>query len=179
MSFLFLSACGQSMKQFNPDPHPNIGIGPEFAPFVAQFEADYGASIGNFPITFSAQTGNTIGVCKIWSDGYRIIEIDPTFWNNLNISDARRKSLIYHELGHCILNRGHDNAYISSPTYGSIPKSIMNMYLMEELSYANLQPYYIGELFHPGTSQVSAPMTQNDCIHYVGNNSESNIQHND
>jgi len=161
---LLTTACGQSMIA-PKDPHPNIGVGPEFAPFVTEFEADFGRSIGNFPVTFAAQSGNVIGVCKIWSDGYRMIEIDPEYWNNLNVSDASRKALIYHELGHCILNRGHDDSYISSPTYGSIPKSIMNSYLRYELAYPSLQAYYTDELFHPGHTTETAPMHDNCVMH--------------
>ena len=165
VSALFLTACGQSGFQVQEQPHPNPGIGPQFAPFVEQFEADYGHSIGNFPIIFGDQTGNVIGVCKIWSDGYRQIEIDPTYWNNMNVSDAKRKALIYHELGHCILNRGHDSTMISS-SFGTIPKTIMNPYLMDALSWAGLQTYYIGELFGNPTA-VPLSETNNDCIQYM------------
>ncbi len=167
VSMLFLTACGQNMMA-EKDPHPNPGTGPEFAVFVHQFEADYGISIGNFPIMFGDQSGNVIGVCQMWSDGYRQIQIDPGFWNNTNVSDARRKALIYHELGHCILNRGHDDAYIPSATYGSIPRSIMNSYLRYELAYPDLQPYYINELFHPGSTSVAVPdMEDSDCVEHM------------
>lgn len=162
VSMLFLTACGQGM-QATKDPHPDVGTGPEFVVFVQQFEVDYGHSIGSFPIVFGPQNGNVIGVCKRWSDGYAMIEIDPTYWNNTHVSDAQRKALIYHELGHCILNRGHDDSYIASNTYGSIPKSIMNSYLMDELAYPSLQAYYTDELFHSGHITITAPMHDN-CV---------------
>lgn len=165
---LILTACGNLDFRTPETIHPNPGVGPEFKQFVELFEADYGMSIGNFPIVFGSQEGNVIGVCKKWSDGYRMIEIDPTYWNNMNISDARRKALIYHELGHCILNRQHDDSYINSSTYGRIPKSIMNSYLMPQLSYSDLQPYYIDELFHPGSNTTTAPMhDESDCIMHM------------
>ena len=165
LSFM-LFACGQNGLRVGTQPHPNPGIGPEFTKFVEMFESDYGHSIGNFPITFSAQNGNVVGVCKVWTDGYRQIEIDPTYWNNMNVPDSKRKALIYHELGHCILNRGHDSSTIDYPGYGTIPKTIMNPYLMDAFTWVGLQTYYINELF--GNLSV-APLSEpnNNCVQYM------------
>jgi hypothetical protein len=149
----------------NKIDHPNSGTEPEFISYVQQFEVDYGYSIGNFPIMLLNQDKNILGMCKVWSDGYRQIEIDPSYWNRNTTTNANRKALIYHELGHCILNRGHDPSFILS-SFGRIAKSIMNPYLMYELSMPQLQTYYINELF---SRQASIPLsaTANGCIEHV------------
>ena len=52
-----------------------------------------------------------------------------------------RESLVFHELGHSYLGRGHDDAILDNGYY----KSIMNTYV---ISYGpDMRDYYIDELF--------------------------------
>jgi hypothetical protein len=48
-----------------------------------------------------------IGMCAKFSDGRREIWIDDFFWS-LATEEARLQ-LMLHELGHCVLDRGHDH----------------------------------------------------------------------
>lgn len=45
------------------------------------------------------------GQCQTYTDGNKAVVIDETYWNKS--SDLKREFIIFHELGHCILNRGH------------------------------------------------------------------------
>lgn len=45
------------------------------------------------------------GTCSFGSHTPRHIVIDQTFWNN--VSDLSKEFVVFHELGHCSLLRGH------------------------------------------------------------------------
>jgi len=48
---------------------------------------------------------NTIGQCQAYSDGGTRIVIDAIRWKPL--SPLKREYVIFHELGHCVLDRDH------------------------------------------------------------------------
>jgi len=45
------------------------------------------------------------GTCSYGSHTPRFIEIDATFWNQTG--DNFKEFVVFHELGHCVLLRGH------------------------------------------------------------------------
>ena len=45
------------------------------------------------------------GQCQTYTDGNKAVVIDETYWNRS--SDLKKEFIIFHELGHCILNREH------------------------------------------------------------------------
>ena len=53
------------------------------------------------------ETRGTLGQCKSYSDGTQQIVIDEQYWNR--ISNDEREYLVFHELGHCILKRVHND----------------------------------------------------------------------
>ena len=80
---------------------------PEFEPYIARFVEEKGKPLlYDVRITFSqgerSRNMATGAVCDIIT---RNIYIDREYWNNLR--DEFRELLIFHELGHCELNRGH------------------------------------------------------------------------
>lgn len=86
---------------------------------------------------------NVLGVCYYHSNAPGRIEIDQPSW--LRLSDFGREYVVFHELGHCILGRGHTE---SQYTNGSC-KSIMasgtgNCY---ENYTTTTRVHYINELF--------------------------------
>lgn len=168
--------CSQA---FQNDPRDIHGINPVFIPYVQQFEAILGHSIGDIPIQFAAESGNTIGVCNWWYGGYRQIKIDPDYWNASPsnggpIDDDEKLSLIFHELGHCVLNRGHlDTSFIDSNGY-QVMNSWMNWYVFFYDGYPGSKSYYLHELFNPapgspGINQsVGGPeMDEEDFVHGI------------
>lgn len=51
------------------------------------------------------QESNVLGQCYTYSDDSRQIIIDQDSWEELD--ELEKEFLIMHELGHCVLNRGH------------------------------------------------------------------------
>lgn len=82
------------------------------------------------------------GYCEYGSHIDNQIAIDDNFWNRA--SDAFREFVVYHELGHCVLHRGHDET-----TANGICQSIMRSGTTSCNDNYNTatRPTYIDELF--------------------------------
>jgi Zn-dependent peptidase ImmA (M78 family) len=123
-----------------------------FEDYITKFENDsiiYGrpTKIQELVIQFGDLRGyreekNVVGLCqRAYNFQPPIITIDLNYWQQ--ITDAEKEWLVYHELGHCILNREHredrirENNCVASVMY---PKT-------EYACYENLQDYYLKELF--------------------------------
>jgi len=89
---------------------------PSLEPHVraySEFKSEYlGQEKSNYPIFFEFDDLNepTLGRCYRPKDPQfvnngRVIILDKPFWDNA--SYYKREELIFHELGHCDLNRGH------------------------------------------------------------------------
>lgn len=91
---------------------------PYFDKWVAEFEVDVGVSAYKIPIKFNVLQNNVIGKCVRSSEGNHI-EIDRMYWNTNH--KYARKALLYHEIGHCVLGRGHNDH-----TYKGIALSLMH-----------------------------------------------------
>lgn len=63
-------------------------------------------------------TTGTIGQCESYSDGSKAIVLDERYW--IQASDLEREYVVFHELGHCVLGRSHDNSRTSNGTCTSI-----------------------------------------------------------
>lgn len=62
---------------------------------------DIGAYVKNI------ETNGTVGQCITYSDGSKDIVIDVNNWDKIN--DEEKEYIVFHELGHCILERSHIN----------------------------------------------------------------------
>jgi hypothetical protein len=97
--------------------------------------------------------------------GRRIVTFDTTFWNS--VDDVRRETLVNHELGHCILNRGHTSAKLSTGEYASI----MTPYILSRATYLAHYTYYINELFS-NAPKFASDLNENgadDPVDYICN----------
>jgi len=126
--------------------------------FVKQFESYYGKKIdGELAIYFEqsladSSIGEVVGICKPHINN-KEIQIKFDAWMNFN--DKRKELLIFHELGHCQLNRDHLNTTfeitIEDGMKITCPTSIMYPMLMSDLQikycYDKMHDYYINELF--------------------------------
>lgn len=115
-------------------------IDPEFRPLVEKFEQLAGVTV-DVTMYFNELTGNIIGMCKTYSDGYKEIKIDNIWWNYS--SDTDREILIFHELAHCVLGQKHRDYNLSDGCSGSV----MDTYHIGSYCYNKHYDYYIGELF--------------------------------
>ena len=91
-----------------------------------------------------------VGRCETGFLQGRIVYIDRVRWESM--SDASREALILHELGHCLLDRGHRTERFAedAPTMGGLPKSLMFPYAAAGSRYLEYQTYYLDELFAAG-----------------------------
>lgn len=142
---LFLTSCGE-IKDFlvkdSPPPPPKASD-PILREYVNRFEDLYGIRV-NVPINFSELGLNHAGVCTQWASGYAEIEVDETEWHKFNLD--QREQLIFHELGHCVFSRQHDNGTLPD----TCPKSIMRSFMFNSFEiykcYKPMHNYYVDEL---------------------------------
>lgn len=69
---------------------------------------------------FVDNASDAIGTCLTYEDGTHLINVDRSYW--AVSSDLEKEFLIYHELGHCLLERSHTNI----KNQRGICQSIMN-----------------------------------------------------
>lgn len=137
-----ITACGQ------PESLKTHYIEPEFEYFVDLFELEQNVDV-NIEIKFAKLELPAVGMCYYYQyeNGTREfvnIEIDPDYWQLT--SETKKEVLLFHELGHCVLGRDHDEQRI----YYTVPKSIMYPYLFDS-AFRTHRSYYVEELKNPKT----------------------------
>lgn len=137
------------MAEFNNPPN-EFTIHEDFKNYVTAFEQEIGDKV-EINISYSPQEYPTIAICYYYynSPERNYIEVDQDSWNN-SIESAREE-IIFHELGHCILGRDHDNNMIKEY---SVPKSIMYPYVFG-FAFHEYRQYYTSELKNPQTDWTS------------------------
>jgi len=131
----------------SPNPPPTSPTIPETVqPIEARFKEvgqTYGALYTAKSITYSFRSffGSTIGMCTYSSSGRNSVALSSSAWNSG--SDAFREMLLFHELGHCLLGRGHKNTKHSDGR----PESIMASSLFSQKTYLANRDQYLKELF--------------------------------
>jgi len=112
---ILTTACAKKLYQ-----EPNA----EFVPYLQMFSEDYRVNANGFNVQFADLKDSKIGTCyRNTRDGGYKIEIDREWWER-NANEQVRATLMYHELGHCLLNRGHDSTVVNG-----YPRSIMYPYI--------------------------------------------------
>jgi hypothetical protein len=101
----------------------------------------------NLTIQFGSLNGSTAGQCSFQSN---TITIDQDKWNSM--IEEKKIWLIFHELGHCILNRQHKNNTTDNGECVSIMKGTENNFECS-LNYYSQKwwKYYLDELFEPSS----------------------------
>lgn len=147
-------------------------VDPQFAPYVARFEAE--ARNQGVPVTVrvsinfveNLRDGKVVGLCHYVSGGDNYIEIDRGQW--AIYTDTQREVTIFHELGHCVLNRkNHRNDTIpgtvdlnpgqhwSEPLDCSV---MVGLGIPIDQLYLEYRSGYLRELFHEGEcAPLAAP----------------------
>ena len=62
-----------------------------------------------------------LGTCTTFTNGAQSVIIDQPYWNSS--TDLQKEYLVFHELGHCVLKRAHDNSRYTNGTCKSIMQS--------------------------------------------------------
>ena len=101
------TGCGPLVKIETDDPRSGSGIDPRVTDYVEEFEFYYGREIYNVPISFKHQLRDKkIGLCKqYFRPKVREIILEEKTWQRLN--DTQKLVLVFHELGHCVLDLPH------------------------------------------------------------------------
>jgi hypothetical protein len=141
-------------KDFFEAESPTIiesDIANELLPYFSSFENEarkHGININYESANVTAEIqlindGNVAGTCTTNGHDLRHIVIDQSFWNSA--SNLLREMVVFHELGHCILGRGHTEGSFQN----GICRSIMRSGLGSCQDAYNLpnRDYYIEELF--------------------------------
>lgn len=124
----------------------NCGKADDFAGYRAAFEMEsrkqhHIVNTSEIDIRFvRSMEGTVIGMCFYMSP--RFILINKSWWDRAN--ETQREMVIYHELGHCALNREHSTRILAS----GAPASIMYPSIFDSRYYAKYKAYYMYELFH-------------------------------
>lgn len=128
-----------------------LGIPEALIPHFETFQTE--AAIRGYEINFlksaiSAEMveinqGNVAGMCSTNNRGLRHIIIDQNFW--LRAGHYSREMIVFHELGHCILGRGHKEDAFENGVCKSIMRSgngtCFDVYRL------NTRDYFLDELF--------------------------------
>jgi hypothetical protein len=154
LMFLFCFLLGSCVTLF---PNPPPGIHPELQEYVDRFEEYarkyYGESysIPHMDIGFGDTSHFseilhgpgyvTVGWCNKVSPTRRSIMIDEESWQHY--PDIRKEQLMFHELGHCALDRPH----VEEEDPENLPVSLMYPVMMNDSLYRLHRETYIKELF--------------------------------
>lgn len=113
----------------------------EVLEYYGKFLDIYGLSPFDIPVDFRDQKLPVVGICIEYSNGDKEIQLDRKAWDSF--SKAEREMLVFHELGHCLLNLGHYNEKIITDKFGDIPSSIMNSYILDTRWYKHYYDSYV------------------------------------
>jgi hypothetical protein len=151
-----ITACGTEHYPLHELRKSQLKIG-GFEEWVEEFEHDSGSygtqvKVKDLIIKFEEipqKDPNLIilGLCSTRKRKTPVITIDPIHWEYRDYT--ARKILMYHELGHCVLKRGHIESV----------DSLMNPMVTSGYSFNNDPDYYLSELFNPF---VSLSLVHND-----------------
>lgn len=116
-------------------------------PYVEHFLSYQNNTVKMVPIHIKNLDKNRAGTCRVWNDGKKEIIINKSFFDQNSDDPKLIESTVLHELGHCILERGHDSSRIEFQGE-IIVKSLMYPYIFSDSSdYESNQEYYLEELF--------------------------------
>lgn len=105
---LCLIGCGEPETRVS---HPRSSVDPAANLEVWSFELEWGHQLTGVSVRFGSAELEadelwSVGVCSItpWS---RTVTLDTEWW--LDATPEGREALVFHELGHCVLDRMHDD----------------------------------------------------------------------
>jgi len=169
--FSIIMGCGQ-FRSVDPSP----GVHPDLVEYVKRFEAEasffYGEQytipetdmdLGNTSGVVPAKPGTrVVGWCRTRKGEPDQIMISQDDW--LFYNDLQKEQLIFHELGHCALKRGHRNTL----TPYDQPISIMHKMVLRPDHYGKDKVSYINELFTNAIIDTISEKAFVDSIHECG-----------
>jgi hypothetical protein len=110
-------------------------------------------STANLSVKYDATLNGTtiLGICtRYWGSPALDITLNQIYWEAWDGQgrNSEMEQLLFHELAHCLLLRGHDLTTMPTDLAGiSIPATIMNPYHLASRYYEGNYVHYIKELF--------------------------------
>ena len=151
-SVLVLSSCGalDDRSGSGKPPQQVRNVSSELLFAVESFEAIHGKQI-SYPVVLGDPGQGLAGVCWSWTNGARSVIIDKASLSGMTTDMI--EEIVWHELGHCTLGRGHNdlNVVFSWAPSSMFPASVMNSYQFnssEGLAFKKEREYYKNELFN-------------------------------
>jgi len=150
--------------------HNEYRVGSEFSEYLHRFEKQAGDRGKTFNleaegliIEFANLKNNTAGLTH-YEDPIRV-EIDKSYWDDISKfagADLMKENLIFHELGHGLLNRRHLNNTLENGDWKSIMCGGENDENREwNINYrGERRAYYLDELFDESTPTPDFASTQ-------------------
>jgi hypothetical protein len=139
-----LTACGGI--EIDTTSYREASVERAFVPYIESFERDCNEKVDihlrfSYIKTKNIFTGQKIiGYC--WPIYPRFINIDLNWWIN-HTDKSEREELIYHELGHCILYRMHND---KKDKYGNKQSIMYSSGLIGPYRYKKYKKKYVKEL---------------------------------
>jgi hypothetical protein len=87
---------------------------------------------------------NVAGQCTYHYNRPNVVLVDADIWGRL--SDSYREFIVFHELGHCVLGRGHDESTNAQGVCLSIMRSGLGD--CRDVYSFSTRDYYLDELFY-------------------------------
>lgn len=116
------------------------------------FKASFGdLPHGSIAVCSTYMESANLGEFNLETTSVREIIVSTRYWESL--SEMTKKEVMYHELGHCSLDRSHttgNSLFSLNGSRFSAPTSIMSpspVSLVNDQAYSTLKDYYLAELF--------------------------------
>lgn len=137
LSLIFIfTGCGKTLS-----------IAPEFQSTVDEFNqvaAQHGHNgVDNLIVEFGQTSNKNAGATCYQDSGTPRVAVDEKTWNSA--SDKQRKEMMFHELGHCVLNRSHTEGRMADD---NCKTSIMSASPVGEWCMNKHADEYMTELFN-------------------------------
>ena len=118
-----------------------LSVEPDYKLFVSKAN-EYNAPIRDraVQIYFVGTPRNEVAQCEK-SESLAIIRIDPKIWNTS--CEYKKQMILFHELGHCLLDREHTGEKDEE----GHPKSIMHSFGVTATHFKEKHEDYLAELF--------------------------------
>jgi len=142
--YLLLTLTG--CKLFYPQQHGRYFQITEFKTLTDRFSTEanlHGVVVGVFDIFIQfgvLEKQYVIGTCYKGGGIVPTIVIEEDYWDNS--TDLIREQLLFHELGHCVLDLDHNNTLNNG-----VPISLMHESVINEYWYKLYHDDYLNELF--------------------------------
>lgn len=152
ISFIMCSCDRRMNKDLAPTPNAYENVVPEMWKHFQKFEieaAKRGVTIDLRALKIEGvirpvHVDGIAGLCSHNPETEKTVILDINFWSKS--SDMEREAIIFHELGHCVLERSHNDDALDNGMCESLMRSGTSA-CITFYKYSDHQDYYLDELF--------------------------------